>query len=281
LKGNHDQASNAVGDHALAALDPVATIVDTQRVISIGDFDLWCMSFGPDMVAELKRLADEEVTSDHPVALCMHLGIAGPGTPPWLKASGISLEDLEQAMARSGCAVCFAGDWHRHERYLNDTAIQVGTLCPAGFDDAGLDGYGRVVLWEPGVGVQAAVEIPGPRFLKVTSLESIDLGVTPPPYVQLICSPAKLAVVEELLTMALKGGAIAGYKLVLDDAEQVAQARTAAEGARSARNLDEALERYVAAMPLNEDVDREELLAGCRALLGLRRKEPEGKETES
>ncbi len=275
LVGNHDRASAEPGDHALAPLAPVATVVESAQLLTVDShgFDLMCLPYTPTFEADRVRMADEEC-SDYPSAICMHAGIRGPGTPPWLQGSGVGLEDLYGDMHDMGCEVCFAGDWHSYASYLGGRAIQVGTLCPAGFDDEGLTGYGSVVFWEPGKGVAETVEIPGPRFCKAADAVGMqglmELEVQPTKlYVNERCPSADLSARAAQLQLLVDQGTIAGYKLQPDDAVQVAQARSAAEGARNADNLAGALEAYVKAMPLDELVSREDLLARCRAMLGL------------
>lgn len=271
LVGNHDRASSAPGDHALAPLAPVATVVETTRVVEVGGVRVLCWPFEGMVEGRDPEQAD---------VIAMHCGIEDASTPPWLKGKGLAVERLGGWMGDTGVRACFAGDWHRRATYAGSwgDAVQVGTLCPAGFDDEGLEGYGRVFFTD-GALLDGEEEIPGPRFVKTANREATaklaaDLlagqdAVEEGGYLYLkeACAPADYAARHAELTALELSGAIQGFQLEPDEAEAVAATRSAAEAARSSKTLDEALSVYVAQMPLEHGEDRDLVLARCRRFL--------------
>ena len=56
---------------------------------------------------------------------------------------------------------------------LAEGGFQVGALAPTGFDDPGPVGYGGLVTWDPDTQALETYQLPGPRFLAVTSVAAV------------------------------------------------------------------------------------------------------------
>jgi hypothetical protein len=305
LVGNHDQESTAFGHHACAPLTPVAAVIEEPTVYVPGEGSLWLIPFQPGPILEwlpaaMADCAKKEAPASHrpvalPRALCLHAGISDSGTPYYLDdtAGSINIDALHELMVEFDIDCVFAGDWHRHQRWdLPATvrnragtggprvAMQVGALAPNRFPPNYEHGdRGPLAIWRPDV---AATEIEvqdvaGPRFWKArwSNLDKkLLVAQGEPAYVKLTCRSDQADEAREWLA-ALKvnegltgASRIGGTELEIDRGIERAKARTASFEARQANSLDEALARYVQAMPLSDGVERDAVLAHVRRLMG-------------
>jgi hypothetical protein len=70
-------------------------------------------------------------------------------------------------MATAACGL-MAMPEHKHDmRWI----MQIGSLCPTGWDNAGLDGYGTVALWDTDTQALTWRVLPGPRFCVARSAD--------------------------------------------------------------------------------------------------------------
>lgn len=274
LVGNHDQQTYAEGDHAMASLAPVSCIIDRPQVIDRGHYALvhipYQPGFAPDWLPEvLEGMKDLSIDKDCPRILTLHLGIYDATWRPfWSKNShdAVSVELLEELMAKYEIDSVFAGNWHTRRTWKSSTVVQVGSLTPTGWDDSGLKGHG-VTIWKGGK--YKHVEVDGPRFVNLPQSHHPDSNKTIKSilnastdmdiYVRATAdSPdmlsATYAEVESLY-------AFAGVDVRVDTTLARAEARNASITARSADTLDAALDGYVKAMPLPDGVDRSKVLA--------------------
>lgn len=268
LLGNHEQVSTDVEDHALMPLAFGGDNVDVVggypvahgygsgrsaiRVLAVpfqpGDARKWL----PGVLKE--RLGSGDKKYKHTL-LGLHLGVADDRTPSYLRGAhdAIEVEALAELAKEYGISHVFAGNWHDRKQWqlawpdsakpkLNHTLriLQLGALVPTGFDNPGLDGYGTVAVWDSAAPDKPKlVELPGPRFLKT--------------------DPEETLVVEPDIQL---------YTEAIVDTEAVkVAARSAAQAARSADTLTDALAKFVERMPLDEGVDRKTVLAKAKGYL--------------
>lgn len=280
LMGNHDQSSLDQGDHALGPLERSAKIVEspiswpfrTRKDSALPNVCAVLVPFRPGDARDWlpSMLASVRVKEDMPRILCLHLGLIDGDTPPWLRDApdAVPVASLEKVVKTYGFDAVFAGNWHRHKRWGN--IVQVGTLCPTGFDNPGTSGYGTLVVYDsaklPGARISVE-EIPGPRFvttvheaqlLRARGFEHVFLRA------ECDTPTERDAVRAEAMLIGVEGLDVVG-----DRTEDRAAARGAAAGARSAKTLDDALSAYVAAMPLGNPLYRWDVLERSRKLLGL------------
>ncbi len=273
LVGNHDQAGEATGDHALGPLAPVADIIERPRVTD----DLVLVPFLARPGAELLAAVDFRGLGRH--LLVVHMGVRDEATPPWLRDAEDSADvDVIAAEAvRLGCAGAAAGNWHAGQLWAPPRVpvpvLQVGALVPTGWDNPGLHGYGTLATWDRDTAMWTRDELPGPRFVRLPFGEVSKTGwagaLPKGVFVQVVCGTTEeLRVAAEVLDRAVSTGtAVVGGEAVLDDAVMQAAAREAVRAVGTAQTMDEALAGYVGKMPLADGVDRSRVLARARALM--------------
>ncbi len=277
IVGNHDQQSPAEGDHAMAPLWQVAEVVDapvSETFLGNHPLDLVMIPYQPGPAHEWIRGAVESVTSPkkeldnhgHPIPrlLAIHLGVYDATWRPfWSKDSHdcVSAEQLHEIMDAFSIDVCFAGNWHTRRTWKEPRIVQVGSLCPTGWNDKGLRGHG-VSVWQDGAITHH--EVAGPRFVTLPAPQHPDFS----------SKVEELRKVDELFSIYVRGvadspdevletkeyieslGDWAGVVVEPDTTIAKAEAKTASIAARSADSLEEALAVYVQAMPLAEEIDR-------------------------
>ncbi len=284
LKGNHDAVSDAVGDHALGPLQPLATIIDKPRVIDWADSDVSMITIpflpgnGADWFPKAVIKAAKKATREHKI-LCFHLGVTDSTTAPFLRDAhdSIKVETVFGLMDELDIEAAFAGNFHSHQVWREEGRVicQVGTLAPAGFDESGADGWGKLVTWSPSAPAAITIdEIPGPRFIDVSGpgaksmLASIkEDGNTV--FVRWKAPRDRVAQAKATIDTWIQEGIITdGRAEPEDDGEAVAEARTAAVTARSVETFAEALAAVVNALQLPEGVTHGEILEMCRKYVG-------------
>lgn len=200
LLGNHDMTAD--GDHSLGIYE-TAEYLSRVRVcddieVRSAPREMWeeLEDVEPDprpalcLVPFHRDIRDERVR-DVPLVIA-HFGVYDDSFPAWCrKAKGAWHVDALFAFMqeRNIKAICL-GDWHKravwskhrgmskgaygyitlddHEEDMR-WVMQGGALCPTGWDNPGLHGYGTVALWD-GQALFAA-ELPGPRFCVARSEE--------------------------------------------------------------------------------------------------------------
>ena len=281
LSGNHDRVSDAAGDHALGPLVPVCQVVDTPTIQRDPDVDLWLVPVLQGVAAEslplaLSRLAEEQGQTPTgpqppPRVLALHLGLIDGETPPWLRDSGSALpvETVARLAKQYGIAAVFAGDWHETNSWSVDGVelVQVGAMCPTGFDNPGLGEYGSLWVWDSKTGKMERVVIPGPRFVRVGVGDHIPVARVRKAsqggssvYVSVTVMPDAYDKAKETAQSCKNEGIVEDYEVLLDSSDAEIQARTAAQAARSASTLGEALAGFVGEMQLPDGITREEVM---------------------
>lgn len=173
LQGNHDRASSAPDDNALAGLSLVAHVVTEPEAYPLdggfialvpfqdGDATTWF----PGALQQAIRAGGAQPC----FALGFHLGIRDLGASPWEASAkdAFDVEALRILMQTYGIGYAYAGNWHTPKAWSN-CIFQCGTLCPTGFDNPGSH-YG-VMHTLSAMGERRPYLIAGPRFHKVRVL---------------------------------------------------------------------------------------------------------------
>lgn len=285
--GNHDKSSTEEGDHALAPLAPVATIVERPRVISVADVDLICVPFMPGAATSwFEQTVADVVTKEARGKktcrlLAFHLGVDDSNTPFYLRGApdSIALKIVEQVMDQHNISYALCGNWHNHQHwYVRDGlrgVLQCGTLAPTGWDNAGSEGYGFVAMFDTKTQPYITLkQIPGPRFLTVQGPSAADTIVKSvrdegnQVYVKWQTDIKGSRIAREELVEWQDAGLIDGWEVSIEDEAAEEAARVAAKVARKAETMAEALAKFVAEMPLTEGVDRAEVLSIAQGYLG-------------
>ena len=276
MLGNHEQASTHDGDHALGPLAPVSNIVTEPKVLKLEPgYELFLVPFQPGPAIDwLPKLLKEWCGRERPrykpgegATLLLHLGISDAGTPSYLRGHHDAVSDalLAELCKQYGFAAAFSGHWHWHKVHRkHPLVVQVGALAPTGWDNPGFE-YGQVLYWN---GAHMEVEqVPGPRFIKVSTEEEVEVPDGCQVYTQIVADGAQTGAALEALQASVKCGVVCAGEVVPDVAEVRAATRKAAMVARSSDTLEEALASYVDEMPLKDGVDRAAVLATVRGYL--------------
>lgn len=295
LLGNHDMDSMAPGDHALGPLAPVARIVDKPQRITIKDriratgsvdfVELWAIPFRPgeaaewlpSVLAEVQGIPATGGPASPTRVLALHLGLQDGKTPPWLQGAhdSIEVEKLVDLMRKHEIVAAFAGNWHDprvwdfHETLTSTVrrVVQVGTLCPTGFDNPGLE-YGTLAVFDSRKrGSGKPVLVPGPRFVtnEVDAVVAKERGFIP--FVRLKADSDKPEESEAAVQRLVEHG-VTRVEVLADTAEAQAALRAAAGVARSAKTVDQAVAEYVTQMPLEDPSLRPHVLERVKRYLG-------------
>ena len=292
LVGNHDQHSTAIGDHALGPLGFQATIVDSPavqvlegeagEVVAVLSVPYDPRPAGEWLAETVAGLASsDEARGSTSRVLAVHLGISDEHTPAFLRGArdAVDVATIAKVAAAAGCSHVFAGNWHDRKQWSRHGVhvVQCGALVPTGFDNPGLHGYGGLhVLDTAGVGTRVTShEVPGPRFVTVDGPDALRRELASArakrcrvfARVRAGAGTDEVAAAQDAIAAGL-GGDVLGGEVDLDRTEATAAARTAAHAARKSETLSEALARFVGAMPLDEGVDRAEVLRRATACLG-------------
>lgn len=301
LRGNHEMVSAESGDHSLGPLalgDQVRVIDETTVVREEGwPAEVICVpyltaNFSERLPGILKNAcAQGDRKEGSPPAsptrlLALHAGISDEKTEAWLRGAHDSIEAsaLCDAMRDNAVDVALAGHWHQHRAWEFAAAVgdevavrrvvQVGALCPTGFNNPGASGYGVVAFWDSAKpSAIRYVEVAGPRFLIVPQDEAVGTDRVVERLSKEGCKVfVKLQPAEEDVPKAQAWAArlkhdLAGVEVEPDQQDAEVAARAAASVARSADTLAEALTAFVKEMPLPEGVDRAAVLTAARSYL--------------
>jgi DNA repair exonuclease SbcCD nuclease subunit len=307
LKGNHENVSDAPGDHALGPLRPVASVLEKPTRVGIniddhpaellliphqsGPATQWLPKAVAGVVGQGTELGGgtsglSSLPHRLPRVLAIHLGVSDGSTAPWLTGANdsVDVEVLSEICEKHGITYVFAGNWHDRREWHKAAFIQqIGALCPTGWDNPGLDLYGGVAIWDskPSTFPHMHV-IPGPRFVKAYLNEEYQ-NTTAYRDGMLAIKAAEVSARQGnqiFLQVTTDHGSMTSAKeelakldwleeseVLADPEEAMSAARTAAATASNASNLDEALAGWVENMQIPEVVERPEVLELCRGYL--------------
>ena len=267
LMGNHDRNSGLPGDHALGPLDDDRLQVVAEP-IAIGELGL--LPFRPEPVMswfapEAKKLFDRGARF-----LGAHFGLhdaAMRAGAKWMDecADAAPVEWVGETLEEIGLDRLFCGNWHSHRSWPEHRCVQVGSLVPTGWDNEGLDGYGKLVEFQlDDTGAELGVhEIPGPRFVKLkhgeklwpSDLQRMEAGCSV--FVRVVAKPEEHAAALEAAA-ATEG--LAGYEVVIDTDAAREAAHQSAEAARKLDSLGDMANEYVSGLSLPAEARRDEIL---------------------
>ena len=277
IVGNHDMASDEVGNNACAPLAPCALVVESVSEIRYFEADNGAP--GAALMVPFKAPVGEAITQalewaatqsgwvhGAEVKLLMgHWGISCESDPIFMREArdAISIDELYELCDAADIQGCAAGNWHGRRDWKLDGChiLQVGALCPTGFDNPGFEGYGTVAWWNTQSGGWRWKEIAGPRFIRyIPTSEELSKQRDNAVYVRVDVSPDDEFTMEEV-SETLRKLPLAGFDVrPVPSGNARAAAREAAGGARSAATIGEALAAYVTKMPMPVGVDRDAVL---------------------
>jgi DNA repair exonuclease SbcCD nuclease subunit len=284
IVGNHDMASADDGDHALVSIGASGVARVCTSLSSYGG-SLLAIAYQPGDARVWVREAITRFAGRDPCdVVATHVGVYDDDDPPppFLSEArdAIPLSLARWVMREVGARVFVAGNWHDHKVWRVEEGLVVipGSLCPVGFgEDRGF--HGAVVYdsdAEPGSELEA-IEIPGPRFVTLTDPREVpdvivsgrdehrildDYRSNWATYARWVVGPSDAVVARESLrelreTADLFGVRADGVVHVTSDASR-AQARAAADAARSSGDILTAVEKYALECPTPEEVHESE-----------------------
>lgn len=291
LKGNHEMVSEREGDHSLIPLYPIAEVVDVPELVRVDENVHLAMvpyrsgraeNWLPDAFDELPKLDDDEYA-----IACVHLGIADVDTPLHLEHAhdAVDVSFLREQMDRLGIAWAAAGNWHERKQWGGKPpdVVQVGTLCPTGFNNPGFDDYGWMAIWgddwpEPYPFGFRSFRVAGPRFAKVRSFDAYTEAVARAEdsdgiklYVELVVPAEDVPRANEMILADAKEGKLVAGGALPDRGDDDRRAREVARVASSAEHLAESLAEHVERMKdsgqLPAAITTSELLEAARGYL--------------
>lgn len=180
VRGNHDAASEEPGDSALAPLAHVdgVRVIDKACGVQVPDCSV---VFLPYQTGSANAWVERELDAvrqagerQGPLLAIVHAGIRDEVAckNPWAAAAedAVDLDLLRGAAADAGVSCVLAGNWHDYHAWETDgicpRVVQIGALCPTGWDNPGLEGYGGVEIWDSERPTETErYELPGPRFV--------------------------------------------------------------------------------------------------------------------
>lgn len=290
LMGNHDMASAGEGDHALGPLEPVASVISRPARVrlkgSVDEVDLWAVPFRPGkaeewlpaVLAEVQGFPAPGSPASSSRVLALHLGLQDEKTPPWLCDShdSVQVELVQELMKRHDIDATYMGNWHDpkevtyHDVDRSVTQplriIQIGTLCPTGFDNPGL-GYGTMAIHDSLKGKNCeTVRVPGPRFVATVPDAEKAKKSGCSAFLRLRVSPDEMPRERERARQLEATGI--RVELVPDAAEAAAALRIAAGASRDSESVEQSIAAYVEQMPLEIAEIRPAVLERVKRYLG-------------
>lgn len=269
IMGNHDMVSDAPLDNALGPLAflPNVKVHEICSNIDIGGTELLLVPF---QVGDCREWFADAVaacrieTSSKKRVLAFHLGVVDEKTPEFLAHAhdAIPLQMLQQVVQEHSIDHAFCGNWHSPGRWGN--VHQVGALVPTGWDNPGWD-YGRVMILDTEINNATPVHVPGPRFLTATSMDEVLVLQQEAKrrkcnlFLSLKAEASKH--LDEVRAMGISARAVADTTAVRE------ATRAAAVAVRKASTLEEALAKYVQAMPLEDGIKRDQVQAMAASYL--------------
>jgi DNA repair exonuclease SbcCD nuclease subunit len=283
ITGNHDQYSYTEGDHALGPLYDHATVIERPKAVVINaTTQLIMIPYRTGRASDWLPKAFNSVAFSPQASkriLCLHLGIKDEKTAPWLRDAedSVTVKQIQELMRRWGISIAFAGHWHDHRAWgPQQPVVQIGALCPTGWNNPGTAGYGRVAFYDDESRKLWFKEIPGPRFLKAVvdetddwrhvlrTAEAINNKKGGRPYVQLTVPSQRVAEFIEL-----KKNTAYALDVVPDKTEAQVAARTAAQAAKSSDNMKQSVVSYVNEIAIDEGINRANVQRRLERYLGV------------
>ena len=290
LVGNHDLVSTDSFDHAMGSVQPSDTfdIFDTPRIApcyvgSSPTSAVIMIPFQPGdgrewLPAAVKHAVDNREADYEKSALCIHLGVYSDEYVAFVggdkSRDAVPVGLVGDIMDQHSIDICFAGNWHARKEFKTQSGkpvIQIGSLAATGWNDKGLADHG-MYLWEPATNSYEFREVAGPRFVDLPygdegQREMLAL-LDQEPKAHTLFVRGQADTREGMLDLADRVRAIgATPDISVDQTIAKAAAKSSAVVARSASTRIEALDKFIGAMDLKEDIDRGEIRERCTRYL--------------
>jgi hypothetical protein len=289
LLGNHDMASTEADDHALGPLQDRCMVIDRpwRRSAPAWRCEMLMLPYQPGPASEwipqqLAKLCTAAKAQTR--VLGLHVGLMDGATPKFLQDAddAIAVDVLAPLCEKYQISYVFAGNWHDRRVWKRNHCqlTQVGTLCPTGWDNPGIDAYGRMAILDTETGALSEEVIPGPRFLKVqepdavawaTFIDTVKAAATEGHHVY-VESRHRTAELEQARITLLKlqeSGDVTAFDARMSETEARAASKRAAQAVASSANTREALAAYIKKAPLPEGVNRIALHRRIESYLGF------------
>lgn len=289
LLGNHDMASTEADDHALGPLQDRCMIVDRpwRRSTPAWRCELLMLPYQPGPAREwipqqLMKLCS--VPRAQTRVLGLHVGLMDEATPKFLQGAddAIPVDLLDALCVQHQISYVVAGNWHDRRVWKRNKChlVQVGTLCPTGWDNPGIDAYGYMTVLDTETGELSAELIPGPRFLKTQEpdavawdafIETIKAAATEGHHVYAESRhlTASLEGARRTLLALQESGDITAFDARMSETEARAASNRAAKAVASSANMREALAAYIKSAPLPEGANRAAVHRRIETYLGF------------
>lgn len=281
LRGNHDSSTGRPGDNALGPLSEAGhLVVEAPRVLVYGDTAIVLLPFHPEPPSDWVPAALAALLPDiehhsgiHHLIIGSHFGLSDSETPDFLSHGALPVDTAFALCSEYNACAWLSGDWHSRKVWERGgvTVAQVGALCPTGFDNPGLTGYGSVWTFEDGR--LTWTELPGPRFVKYKGVRAA-LDEAPSPtcalrFAQVTVKAGEEDDARELLAAAVGAGTLAGFEVIADRNEALENAGETAAYVATATSFEAALERAVERLNVGAGVDRGEVLRRAKQRVAL------------
>ncbi len=172
LPGNHDMAAD--GDHSLGIYEAVSGGGGAAVRPYITRLRGGVLGVPFNCAVSDTALKNDAGVFDIDL-LVGHFGVYDDTFPSYLRSSKEAkhVDVLFAYMKERNIRCMMLGDWHGRRTWQRDgmTVMQIGALCPTGWDNPGGLGYGTVALWDTETQELTWRELPGPRFCIVRSDE--------------------------------------------------------------------------------------------------------------
>lgn len=291
LVGNHDQISTADGDHTLAPLAEFARIIEKPDWFDLsGSVDILTIPFRPGHAREwlpeaIRGIAGSREAGSRSRAaggtrlLVLHLGIKDDRTAPWLVGApdSIDVAILDELCEEYKIDFVFAGNWHDRRQWSLPKSgafvLQLGALCPTGWDNPGIPNYGTVAIFDDEADVPVAIhEVTGPRFVSVRTKKEAENAIREATkkyalFLSFDADPDDVADLSSYVATNLATKGLFAAEVLPNREVALTKAKSAAFAAKSSKNTQEALSSFVRAMPLPETVSRNVVLQRSRGYL--------------
>lgn len=285
VMGNHEFCSTGVGDHALGPLEDEergVEVIEETLVFNNPTGTIIAVPFRPGparvwLPDELRHV--NAGVGNTPRVLCLHLGVEDEETAPWLRGldDSVHVDLLDEICRAWEIDWVFAGNWHDRRRWelpCGAEVCQVGALAPTGWDNPGTR-YGYVDLLDTRSRERSTKRVSGPRFIHVDleglerlqatasakTLRDASKRVDPMLYVQARVEATELDAAASIVQSLVDGGVVAAGEAVADRRAGEEATRQAADDARRATRVDEAIAAWIDAAELHPSVDRAKLRA--------------------
>lgn len=295
MLGNHEQISTVDGDNALAPLGSAHRVIESPTYhVAPDGAETFFVPFRPgaaaDWIAAGVAALEEQArgsSGGRGRILFAHVGVSDEETAPWLRGArdAISIDALREAVRPLNLDGVIVGNWHDRRLWRGGDGdpwvLQVGALCPTGWNNPGL-AYGGVAVWDSSrpAGVRR-FEVPGPRFLSLkwagadaltTAVSEAIVAAGPPGsnavYISIVAGRNGVLDARAAAAFQQAQGRVVAWEVVEDRVEEQEAVVEAARATRSADTMDEAVVAFVATIrTLSPLVDEEDVIARSRAYL--------------